>query len=72
VQVIRGKQLIGEIAIAPRSITYVQSEARAEEEFLFECVEESDTGVFVAYHFTLSHDYSTEEEAPPQRGRWLH
>lgn len=70
VQVLRGKQLVGEIAIAPRTITYVQSEAKGDEEFVFECVEETDREPLVAYHFTLSHDYSPEEVV--KQGRWVH
>lgn len=40
VQAIRGKQLVGEIMIPPRRVTHVQGEARAEDEFVFECFEE--------------------------------
>ena len=70
VQVLRGKQFVGEVVIAPRRVTYVQSEAKGDEEFLFECVAESESEPVAAYHFVLSHDYSPEE--PVQHGRWVH
>jgi hypothetical protein len=69
VQLLRGKDMIGEIAIAPRSITYVQSEAKGQEEVVFECVAESDAERVGTYFFTLSHDYTVEE---PKRGRFVH
>ena len=69
-QVLRGKAIIGEIAVSPRNISYVQSEAKGEEEFLFECVAETESEPIAAYHFTLSHDYNTEEPAKP--GRFVH
>ena len=71
VQVLRGKAMIGEIAIAPRNISYVQSESKGEEEFVFECVAETESEPIAAYHFTLSHDYSPEE-VPSKPGRWVH
>ena len=70
VQVIRGKNLVGEILIAPRSVAYVQSEGKGEEEFLFECVVEAESERVSAFHFTLSHDYSPEETV--KQGRWVH
>lgn len=71
VQVLRGKAMIGEIAINPRNIAYVQGENKGEEEFLFECVVEGESEPVAAYHFTLSHDYSAEE-VPAKPGRWVH
>lgn len=70
VQVIRGKQLLGEILIQPREVAYVQSESKGEEEFLFECIIEAEHERLSAWHFTLSHDYSPEEM--PKAGRWVH
>ena len=70
VQVIRGKQLLGEILIQPREVAYVQSESKGEEEFLFECIVEAEHERIAAWHFTLSHDYSPEEQ--PKTGRWVH
>ena len=71
VQVIRGKQLLGEIAIVPRQIAYVQVEAKAEEEFIFECIVENESERVAAYHFTMSHEYDAAEETP-KTGRWVH
>ena len=68
-QVLRGKQIVGEIAIAPQNITYVQSEGKGEE-FLFECIAETEDEPLAAYHFTVSHDYSPEEVV--KQGRWVH
>jgi hypothetical protein len=70
VQVVRGKALLGEIAISPETISYVQSESKGEEEYVFECVAETDTEPVAAYHFTLSHDYNAEETV--KQGRWVH
>lgn len=70
VQVIRGKQFVGEIAIDPRNVSYVQSEAKGQEEFLFECVVEAENEPVAAYHFVLMHDYSPEEVV--KSGRWVH
>lgn len=69
-QVLRGKDLVGEIAITPRTIAYVQSEAKSQDEVLFECVAETEAERVAAYQFTLSHDYSPEE--PVKTGRWVH
>ncbi|HQP39126.1 MAG TPA: hypothetical protein PLI95_28280, partial [Polyangiaceae bacterium] len=70
VQVMRGKMLVGEILIDPQSITYVQSEKRGEEEYVFDCVAETDTEPMVTYYFTLSHDFDAQE-APQKKGRLL-
>ena len=70
IQLIRGKNLVGELVIDARSVTYVQIEHKGEEEYLFDCVEENTEGAVAAYTFTLSHDYDPEEAAP--QGRWVH
>jgi len=70
VQVLRGKQVVGEILIAPSAVSYVQSEAKGEEEYLFECIAERERERTAAWHFTLSHEYSAEEA--PKPGRWVH
>src|SRR5450432_168672 len=41
-QVIRGKKLVGELAVSAGDITYVQAEPGEEEEFRFELVAEGD------------------------------
>jgi hypothetical protein len=57
VQVIRGKKLLGEIAITPGEVSYVQAEPGEGEEFRFDLVTEGDQDRVVAYHFVLSHGY---------------
>lgn len=70
VQVIRGKNIVGELVIDPRHVSYVQSETRGPEEFAFDCIEEATDGPVVACSFVLSHDYDPQEAAP--QGRWVH
>lgn len=70
VQVLRGKNIVAEILLSSRQVTYVQGERKGEEEYVFECVVETDREPVVAYHFTLTHDYSPEETA--KKGRWVH
>ena len=70
VQVLRGKQLVGELAITAGEIAYVEGDAKANDEFLFECVMEGTEGPVTLYQFTLSHSYDPEER--PQQGRWVH
>ena len=70
VQVLRGKQILGEVLIAFRSVAYVQAEQKGEEEHVFECIVEAESERVAAYHFTLSHGYTTEEAAT--KGRWVH
>ena len=45
VQLIRGKKLFGEMAIAPADVTYVQVEPADGEEFRFELLGEGENGV---------------------------
>ena len=72
VQVMRGKALVGEILIDPHAITYVQSERRGEEEYVFDCVAETEDEPMVAYYFTLTHDFDTPEASPAKKGRLVH
>lgn len=70
-QVLRGKHLVGELVIDPRDIAYVQVEAKGEEEYVFDCIEETEEGPVVGYYFTLSHGYDPSENQPV-KGRWVH
>ncbi|HET6611572.1 MAG TPA: hypothetical protein VFG83_06275 [Kofleriaceae bacterium] len=70
VQVVRGKELVGEIVVAQAEIAYVQSEPGEGDEHLFECVVETEAGREPVYHFILAHGYD-ETEAPSVR-RWTH
>jgi len=72
VQLVRGKQMVGEILIPHGRITHVQVEPQGEDgEFLFECYEETDEGPMISYYFTLSHGYEVLDETEG-KGRWVH
>ena len=73
VQLVRGKRLVGEIAVVPADVTYVQAEPPEpgvpEEEFRFECISETPIDRIAAYFFVLSHAFDETEE---QTTRWTH
>lgn len=71
VQVLRGKDLVGEVLIASGTVTYVEIEEKGPEEFVFDCIVEADDGPYAAYSFTLSHGYDPGEQ-PETPGRWVH
>jgi hypothetical protein len=73
-QVIRGKKLVGELAVSPADITYVQAEPGTEDEYRFELVAEGDGGdrKSIAYHFVLSHGYDESEELGDGPKRFTH
>lgn len=70
VQLIRGKELVSEIVVLPNEITYVQCESGDSEEFVFECVVETEAAREVAYHFVMAHGY--DEVEPTRTTRWTH
>jgi hypothetical protein len=70
VQLMRGKKLVGEIVLAPGEIAYVQGVAGEEDEFVFECISETESDRVAAYYFVLSHAYDTETPLTP--GRAVH
>jgi hypothetical protein len=70
VQLVRGKELVGEILIAASEVAYVQHEPPEGEEFVFECVVETESAREVAYHFVMAHEYD-EADSPSSR-RWTH
>jgi hypothetical protein len=61
VQLIRGKKLYGEIAIAPGEVTYVQVEPGEGDEVRFDLVGDGADAGAAAYHFVLSHGYDEDE-----------
>ncbi len=64
VQLIKGKQLIGEILVAPELVTYVQGvPSDVEDEFVFELVSEGENDHRVFYFFVMTHNYEDEESA---------
>jgi hypothetical protein len=72
VQLVRGKELIGEMVVIPNDIAYVQSEPaepNVEGEQLFECVIEMVESRDVAYHFVMAHAF---DEQPSTTRRWTH
>ncbi|HKA88945.1 MAG TPA: hypothetical protein VKE22_14850 [Haliangiales bacterium] len=71
VQVIAGKKLVGELAVTPAEITYVQAEPGENDEFRFELVTESADTRLAAYHFVMSHGYDEEDEPSGQK-RYTH
>lgn len=70
VQLARGKALIGEIVLFVDDIAYVHCEMSDHDEFICECIIESETRRDVAYHFVMIHGY--EETESPGRRRWTH
>ncbi|MFQ5351307.1 MAG: hypothetical protein ACE5EG_12770 [Thermoanaerobaculia bacterium] len=67
VQVIRGKRLLGEIAVEVERVAYTQPQGEDREgEFLFELVSENETERVAAYFFVLSHGYDEAESSGPE------
>jgi hypothetical protein len=67
VQLIRGKKLLGELAIAPGDVTYVQAEPGEADEFRFELLGEGESSGVGGYHFVLSHGYDEEDSGEGRR-----
>jgi hypothetical protein len=71
VQLCRAKDLVAELLVFSAEVTFVQCESGDdEEEFVFECIVESERGRQVAYHFALSHEYDGAEH--PREDKWTH
>jgi hypothetical protein len=70
VQLVRGKELVGEIVVLASEIAYVNCVPGEGDEFVFECVVETPGGREVAYHFVMTHEYDEEEQ--PTARRWTH
>jgi hypothetical protein len=72
VQVMRGKNMLAEIAVMPTDIGYVQGVAgEVEDEYIFELISETETNRVAAYHFVLSHGFDAVGE-PLAAGRAVH
>ena len=72
VQLVRGKDLVGEMVMITTDIAYVQAEpteSNVEADQLFECVIEMPESRDVAYHFVMAHAF--DDTAAPTR-RWTH
>jgi hypothetical protein len=68
-QLVRGKELVGEVIVLAAEIAYVHCPASDTEEQIFECVVETADAREVAYHFVIAHGY---DEEPSTSGRWTH
>lgn len=71
VQLARAKELIGELVMLVDDIAYVHCHMSDNEEFVCECVIESEARRDVAYHFVMTHGYDDGGEAS-SRSRWTH
>ena len=69
-QLVRGKELVGEIVVLSSDIAYVQCNSPEGDEYVFECIVETPAVREAAYHFVMSHEYD-EGESPSGR-RWTH
>ncbi len=70
VQLVRGKDLVGEMVVLSSEIAYVQCSPGDSEEFIFECMVETTAGREAAYHFVMAHEYDEVERSA--RSRWTH
>jgi hypothetical protein len=70
VQVLRGKKLVGEIALVSTEVSYVQVEPGEGDEVKFSLISEAESERLAAYTFVLSHGYDKDEAVTP--GRWTH
>lgn len=73
VQLIRGKQLVGEVVVDPEDVAYV--EAVGEErhgEHVFEAISESETDRVAVYTFVLSHGIAEDEQPAGAHGPPVH
>lgn len=68
-QLVRGKELVGEIIVMAGEIAYVHCPPSDSEEQLFECVVETPQAREVVYHFAMAHGYEGE---PTQARTWTH
>ena len=70
VQLMRAKDLVGEVIILASEIAYVQCVRDDAEEQVFECIVETPQSKEVLYHFLISHGY--EDDTPSSSARWTH
>lgn len=63
VQVLRGKRLVGELAIDPEQVAYVEAvPSEQPDEFVFEAISETESDRFAAWVFVLVHGWEDEGE----------
>lgn len=69
-QLVRGKDLIGELVLDPRGVLYVEARPDEDEQVLFEVIVETDGEAVPMYHFLMAHGY--EDEQGQGRSGWTH
>jgi hypothetical protein len=69
-QLVRGKELVGEVVVLSSEIAYVQCNPPEQDESVFECIVETPSGREAAYHFVMAHEFDGEEQASGRR--WTH
>lgn len=67
VQLVRGKELVGELVVMPADVAYVTAVESDGDEVAFELVIEHESGREVAYHFIMAHGYDDESSPPTSR-----
>ncbi len=73
VQLIRGKQLVGEIVVDPEEVAYVESLGEERQgEHVFEAINETQTERVAAYYFVMSHAMAEDEPAAVAHGPAIH
>ncbi len=72
VQLVRGKELVGELVVFAQEIAYVQSEPGDSDEHVFECIVESPNAREAAYVFVMAHEFDDDVEQPTKDRRWTH
>lgn len=71
VQLVRGKELVGEMVLLASEIAYVQCEPTENDEYMCECIIENEAAREAAYHFVMAHEYDEAEQAVGGR-HWTH
>lgn len=69
-QLVRGKELVGEIVVLSSEIAYVQCNPPEHDEWVFECIVESANAREAAYHFVMAHEFDGDDGSPTRR--WTH
>lgn len=64
VQLVRGKNLLGELTFPAADVLYVQATPEEEEHMLFECVGAAEEGHLTLCWFLMAHAYDEVVDAP--------
>lgn len=71
-QVIRGKRLMGEMALDPERISYVEALPEERGEFVFELIDEGEMERSAPYYFVMAHAFDDETEGADVHGQAVH